>query len=911
MVASENSHHGTSQPHKGLHSPYDRTIANDSNLIRLLLLQPSSCYESDIHGKLEIFKLTELCEQVKDFQTDEFFEVLSYTWGTEQSSNKLTIDGIAMPMKTNLETFLRRRREADRAVRIWIDALCINQDDTEEKNQLVPRMSIIYMLSNKLRIWLGPADADSDLAMENLHELSCGSPYDPVPLLSRDIIEAFQHLFSRPWWSRVWIIQEVAMGGAAAKLRLVTVMCGEKEIKWADLVVAAARLWSHHTERRQYFPNIRAILNLDRLRNDSAEPLMSYARSLTEPEVKDPLVPAWAISLVSEYRHFQATDARDKVYALANMFSIYPQRSITPDYTAAPTSVYTDFASWALQHGNGLELLRHCGTRALNVPSWVPDWSVSQNCLPLPSKNRNQLRSVPWWSEPYVETCDDVSKGPEGKKKRTVQFLPNNPLADPEHKHARRRLKIGSMGSGWIKSLDEIPRNFECFKTFNNIPSIERNLINEVLGSNAAGFMVRNGKDFDSIHVKEEDMSIPYEQAIQREIHHQLFSHMDLPPYQAAGTTDPNFRMDQQKLMVEGVVWDEIESVHCGFVPNVDANFEDTTRFMVALGQCKAMAEDSLCASRRLPDLKERLRSFWLCILAGQPGTSDLDPSIFEKCEIGFEEGPVVEYMSWLPPIPSTWNPGTPPVTVTTYGFLDLAERAKRSKTVLDLLAESEKGAKKTFTVAYLSGLIPSDWTPAERETYQEKFTELGMLWSEQRYDLYHTPFEFLNVIPDPYWDTRKDHDELAREKTLVYFSDMETYIVPLNGTRVEGSLADDNNPLSKVYREEMARLWNSQTTRVSRGTLRSGYEKYALGRKFFITKKGYFGLTSKEAKVGDRVAVLLGSDVPFVLRACGRVEGKRNWQMIGEAYVDGIMDGEVLNQVDLGNVQTSMIHIS
>lgn len=920
MTPNENFHHGQSRPSKDIHNIY-QPLSVERHEIRIFLLQPSPIRESDIYGNLKVISLS---KDKTGRSPLEPFEALSYTWGTEQSCDKLTIDGIAMSMKSNLETFLRHRRWPDRVVPLWIDALCINQEDDEEKNHQIPIMNVIYAAAKDVTIWLGAADADSDLAMRCLNHLGNGSPYEKLPALSRHGLEAVQRFLSRPWWSRVWIIQEVVMGGLGDKLSHVIAMCGEEDIAWSTLVIAAARFWAYRAERRQYFPNLPAILDLDRIRHDCSAPLSSVVQSSIGPRMTGPSTSQWAIGLVSEYRHFQATDPRDKVYALANMFAINGQNNITPDYTAAPSSVYTDFAIWALEHCSGLELLRHCGTRALDIPSWVPDWSVSQNCLLLPSKNRSALKGAPWWSQPSVKRDAE----PTDNFEDSIQYFQDPQLTDKQRKAARRRLKIAAKGCGKIMSFDEIPRNFACYKRMESLPKELKEWMTmgmrsgKVIGAvlNNDSYAVHNSSsriDTEPPFLSERDTAKSQGLFIEKQMNLQLARDLQDLPYQAAGATSPKFDINGQSLTVEGILWDEIESVHCEFVSNVDTNFEDTTRFMVAIGQCKAMAEDSIHATRRLPDLEERLKSFWLCVLAGHTGTSDLGPSSSADSETSSTNGdPLIEYMNWLPLIPSTWNPRTPTVTVTTTGYVEIAERIQRLETILalDRVAETApKGKNQEVINRYpIAGIIHKEWTADEYEMYQQKFKELGLLWSEQRFDLYHMPFEFLNVVPDPYWDTRKDHDELARWKTHEYFFDPD-HAIPCDITEkdVGSAVWNQLQHRNRVIYEEKERLWATTTSRTPKGTLPGGFEKYALGRKFFITKKGYFGLTSKEAKVGDRVAVLLGSDVPFVLRACGRVEGKRNWQMIGEAYVDGIMDGEVLNQVDLGNVQPSMIHIS
>jgi hypothetical protein len=67
--------------------------------------------------------------------------------------------------------------------------------------------------------------------------------------------------------------------------------------------------------------------------------------------------------------------------------------------------------------------------------------------------------------------------------------------------------------------------------------------------------------------------------------------------------------------------------------------------------------------------------------------------------------------------------------------------------------------------------------------------------------------------------------------------------------------------------------------------------------RRLIETRRGCLGISSMHAEIGDRVCILFGSSVPFVLRPSGKT-----WKIIGEAYVHGIMDGEAL--LDISEVQ-------
>jgi Heterokaryon incompatibility protein (HET) len=91
-------------------------------------------------------------------------------------------------------------------------------------------MNIIYGLASTITIWLGLVSHNSTLAMQWLAYLGTESPYAKLPILDRDVLDAFQSLLSRSWWFRVWIIQEVAIGGLANKIHRLTMKCGNKSI---------------------------------------------------------------------------------------------------------------------------------------------------------------------------------------------------------------------------------------------------------------------------------------------------------------------------------------------------------------------------------------------------------------------------------------------------------------------------------------------------------------------------------------------------------------------------------------------------------------------------------------------------------------------------------------------------------
>jgi hypothetical protein len=169
--------------------------------------------------------------------------------------------------------------------------------------------------------------------------------------------------------------------------------------------------------------------------------------------------------------------------------------------------------------------------------------------------------------------------------------------------------------------------------------------------------------------------------------------------------------------------------------------------------------------------------------------------------------------------------------------------------------------------------LTPKDWGPEERQYYMERFNELGNLWQNQTFDLYHRPFMLPNVVPDPYAHQR----------------------VPKRLTKKQ-----------RDQRPSLPEFLPRATCCKPPEYATSGLEKYAFGRSFFISAKGYMGLAPSDAKSGDDIAVLFSGKVPFILRKGG--DASSHYLLIGETYVHGIMDDEVMIFLGEGNVKAEII---
>ncbi|KAE8444364.1 hypothetical protein EG329_000564 [Mollisiaceae sp. DMI_Dod_QoI] len=168
-------------------------------------------------------------------------------------------------------------------------------------------------------------------------------------------------LLKRPYWSRIWVIQEIALG------KEVHITCGKYSVSWKDLTKTYSKV-DFDTD-----VSIKAVLSgfqaINEIRQERREnPQSDSADSLIE--------------LVKQFRHCNAADPRDKIFALLGLLrhsplsTEYGARDGGADYKKSVFGVYKDFAISQLQEDN-LDILSHAGTSAADgkLPSWLPDWS--------------------------------------------------------------------------------------------------------------------------------------------------------------------------------------------------------------------------------------------------------------------------------------------------------------------------------------------------------------------------------------------------------------------------------------------------------------------------------------------------------------------------------------------------------
>ncbi|TVY17500.1 Heterokaryon incompatibility protein 6, OR allele [Lachnellula arida] len=316
-----------------------------------------------------------------DLTTPVWYTALSYTWGAPVFDRDIECNGYEKMITASLDAALRNLRKKDRSVVMWIDQICIDQENNEEKQQQIPLMAKIYRHALNTAIWIGDPSPGSDSAMRFLENIYVRLQFiendiDPadfermsLPKPDSEIWQALWDLLSRPWFTRLWIIQEVILSEDAR------VVCGDSFITWDQLALACIQLSTCGISRWLQLNFSDSAVSSGR--GDVCQlavQLDAMKMACTSNSARD------LFSLLIISRNAQCYDSRDKIYGLLGVCSKRDSSAVrtsyAPDFTAA--QLYQDMAVYYLSTGSHGGLLTIVLTSvdhdSSDLPSWVPDW---------------------------------------------------------------------------------------------------------------------------------------------------------------------------------------------------------------------------------------------------------------------------------------------------------------------------------------------------------------------------------------------------------------------------------------------------------------------------------------------------------------------------------------------------------
>jgi hypothetical protein len=275
------------------------------------------------------------------------YSALSYTWGDELAEIPITVNESTFLVTPNLAAALEGLRNnakfGGKSRTLWIDAICINQADVNEKNHQVAQMQEIYAGAKEVIVWLGPADSTIELAVSFIHDLCnhvqeyeifFGNNVDLRDSTAADFDHAIEkvttnlyqqkwcavvEMLLKPWWTRVWVIQELASARGAI------LQCGKLNLPWAQMALVIQILRSWHPSLTGmgllgdfYDTEDKAIIRAAEI--SSVRTLFRLEKNIGFERLID-------LSQLS-----QCKDPRDKVYALLGLTPPNVKKIIQPDY---------------------------------------------------------------------------------------------------------------------------------------------------------------------------------------------------------------------------------------------------------------------------------------------------------------------------------------------------------------------------------------------------------------------------------------------------------------------------------------------------------------------------------------------------------------------------------------------------
>lgn len=387
--------------------------------IRLLEITYHSAGSGEFEGKLHTTDLE---------QNDHLpYTALSYTWKLPETAADpverpaapaVVVDGRRLAIGNILFDFLEQAMDdpdkPELPGMLWIDAVCINQEDLTERSTQVAFMRDIYHLAGGVVVWLGRHDVHSRLAIPliasfaevdieevvKVNLLHCQPLTDPefyehnnmkpLSLADWNHIRSFH---SRSWFHRLWTMQEV----------LVTenpmLLCGETDLDWNAMtlfiLVVILRGWGNTLQVNQFLETWRIesgvglVLTMGSIYHEKFTISPHVDRSsqllfeLFEYKDLDSFICAKLAWILQMGRCRKTTDQRDRIFGPQGLVSQYYKPGdwdlLKPDYAMTVEDVFTQATRYILQKLKNLSILSCVEDKSYrahpDLPSWVPDFS--------------------------------------------------------------------------------------------------------------------------------------------------------------------------------------------------------------------------------------------------------------------------------------------------------------------------------------------------------------------------------------------------------------------------------------------------------------------------------------------------------------------------------------------------------
>ncbi|KAL8926894.1 MAG: hypothetical protein Q9208_002703 [Pyrenodesmia sp. 3 TL-2023] len=867
-------------PNQGAHAFHYEALSNPRR-IRLLKLLPASSRSEDITCTIDKACLDD----------DVQYEALSYTWGDATQRSELHSNGEVLSITCNLDTALRHLRHSLAPRILWVDAVCINQSDTEERNQQVALMRDVFTKASQVIAWLGEEHPSDSAAMEfgDLKPLPVNSPEkDKILKLAAlqaqlpSSLMAARLLVQRPWFGRAWIIQEAALA------RRLQVQCGQKVIDWESLHgnlrlldsmndASGARVSFNNPfyQRLGFIEATRSSIKTDRSRHLNHRPLTTGENMLTRRS-------AWKQihSAVINARSYGATDQRDHIYALLGLINA-DGAPFPVDYSLPYTKVFRNFARFVIQETDSLSGLGQVDSSATaSLESWVPDYSRVSMVDSLSSDDEafytasgdSGIRLLDPQDAPvfalsgiFFDDVDEVAMGPSTNKEKVfshrekIMFKAVDKVNPTELLPKLAYRAISHISPQAKEAIDRIIEVVQLPKDTGDQAADQR-----VLGDRERHHkqMLEMWADISKVEKKNDENITSFAFAIAiLSLRQSWQSHLFGPMDSSSGVyMKPALEEQWQRLALK-----------CG--PYTTGEELEDVYWRTLIGNRRNGHAGNV---DKPPQFWRDAYNIWHGILWEKEGVV---PRFLRGGGLNFKGG-----MSSPRGKSAVKNKGYETVSANLLTYLREAH-AEQQKVSLDQQLGASAYRAILCAVISLSKEVQGDGAnqgkskslvgkaPAAHAVTANVLASnqpaFGIAYRKKPQGFLPFSKEIIDQIAEgvqQYPDLGLHEQERLRE----LFSPSVDHIAA-NKERDEDMQAE----IDQAFRYDFLRI--------------------ARNRKFCITKKRYMGWCPFDTKPGDRVCILFGGQTPYVVRKQGN-----GYRLLGEAYLHGVMDGEVLGMPDI-----------
>ena len=287
------------------------------------------------------------------------FYALSYVWGDVGKTAPICLDGEAIHVRHNLWLFLQALRNhfcasssggpsQTKTIRVWLDYVCINQEDGAERNFQVSMMGDIFQSADAVYSWLGPPTTESDRvlscidAIKNLRAQN--RTWASISKEKQGELETIQDVVQRSYWTRLWIKQEVILA------KDVWFFCGDRVTNWKDMQFGISLASGSSRKPLRQRNSVE--------RNQASETGRQNVNSLLQSR-SNTWTKASLSQLVAKFRNAGCQDGRDRIYGLLSLVDDETSNAIKVDYEKPLLQVLLE--TYALWTGENVQTLTALG----------------------------------------------------------------------------------------------------------------------------------------------------------------------------------------------------------------------------------------------------------------------------------------------------------------------------------------------------------------------------------------------------------------------------------------------------------------------------------------------------------------------------------------------------------------------